>query len=87
MTAWSKSGIFKPKVYIDDIETEEPSTYLQASQSEKLIAAMNKECNALIKNKTWELVPLPKQKNFIGCKWTNKLKKHAERIISKYKTR
>lgn len=38
--------------------------------------AVNEEMEALQKNATWELVPLPKGKKIVGCKWvfTVKLK-------------
>jgi hypothetical protein len=32
------------------------------------------EYGALIKNQTWELVPLVKGKNIAGCKWVCKTK-------------
>lgn len=48
---------------------------------------MKEEYNALIKNKTWKLVPIPKDKNIIGCKWIYKLKNNAGGTIHKYKSR
>ena len=35
---------------------------------------MNEELNQIEKNKTWELVPRPKDKNVIGTKWVLKTK-------------
>jgi hypothetical protein len=49
--------------------------------------AMDLEFAALLKNKTWHLVPSPKGKNIIDCKWVFKLKRKADGSIDKYKGR
>ncbi len=38
-------------------------------------------------NVIWELVPLPKDKKRIGCKWLYKAKHNANGSVNKYKTR
>jgi hypothetical protein len=48
---------------------------------------MDSEYEALMKNWTWHLVPLPKGKNVIGCKWVYKVKKHADGTMDRYKAR
>ena len=48
---------------------------------------MNEEMVALHVNKTWDLVPLPKDKNIIGCKWIYKVKHNADGSVSRYKAR
>ena len=75
MITRAKKGIFKPKIYNATIENEEPCTYHQAIQCEKWKSAMNEEFEALQRNRTWDLVPLPCDKNIIGCKWIFRLKK------------
>jgi histone deacetylase 1/2 len=40
-----------------------------------------------LKNKTWHLVPPPKGKNIIGCKWVYKIKKKTNGSIDRYKAR
>ena len=35
---------------------------------------MNEDMQSLSKNKTWELVPLPKGVKLVGCKWAFKKK-------------
>jgi hypothetical protein len=46
---------------------------------------MNEELDKIEKNKTWELVPRPKDKNVIGTKWVfkNKVNEDGEVIRNK----
>ena len=56
---------------------KEPENYeeaLKSSQAGKWITAMNEEMASLMKNKTWELVPRPKNNSVISNKWLYKLK-------------
>ncbi|MCO5558422.1 hypothetical protein L7F22_012004 [Adiantum nelumboides] len=39
------------------------------------------------KEMTWELVPLPKGKKPIGCRWVYKVKHNSDGSVSKYKAR
>ena len=48
--------------------------------------AMQEEMNSLQKNKTYELVELPKGKKALRNKWVVKLKKDSEKLV-KYKAR
>lgn len=43
--------------------------------------------NALEKNETWELVPLPTSKKTIGCHWIYTVKHNSDRPMSIYKAR
>lgn len=49
--------------------------------------AMDKEYEALIKNKTWHLVSPQLDINVVDCKWVYKLKKKADGTIECYKAR
>jgi hypothetical protein len=64
---------------------EEPTTVVEAFGDEKWVSAMNNEYDALMHNKTWHLVPPPKGKNIIGCKWVYKVKKKSDVTIDRYK--
>ena len=76
------------KVLINKVsEISEPSSYLEASQSKEWTAAMKNELDALIANNTWELVPLPKEKKPIGCRWVYKVKLKADGSIERLKAR
>jgi hypothetical protein len=65
----------------------EPSNYKEASQFEEWRAAMNEEMESILRNDTWDLVELPKNKTPIGCKWLFKPKMNADGSIEKLKAR
>lgn len=48
---------------------------------------MDKEMEALTKNNTWTLVPLPPNKRPIGSKWVYKIKYRSDGQIERYKAR
>ena len=48
---------------------------------------MKVEMEALEKNKTWEIVELPKEKKSIGCKWAFMVKYRADGTLERYKAR
>ena len=47
--------------------------------------AMKEEIDFLEKNKTWELVELPKDRKMVGCKWVFKSKKGVDGKVERYK--
>ena len=42
---------------------------------------------ALQKNKTWDLVPLPRGKKRVGCRWVYTIKYKADGSVERYKAR
>jgi histone deacetylase 1/2 len=66
---------------------EEPSSVYEALKEQRWVAAMDTEHQALIKNKTWHLVPPPRGKNIIDCKWVYKVKRKADGSVDRYKAR
>jgi hypothetical protein len=48
---------------------------------------MKEEMSVLQKNKTWDLVQLPKGKNTVGCKWVFTIKQTPEGKVEIYKAR
>ena len=62
----------------EDIDAnQEPSNYSEAvscEDSEKWMFAMQEEMESLHKNRTWDLVKLPKGKKVVRCKWVFKKK-------------
>jgi histone deacetylase 1/2 len=60
-----------------------PTIVAETFGDEKWVSAINNEYGALIRNKTWRLVPPPKGKNIIGRKWVYKVKKKADGTIDR----
>lgn len=51
------------------------------------VEAIENELESLEKNKTWNLVPLPKGKRVVDSKWVFKVKRNSEGEIERYKAR
>ncbi|VVA38012.1 PREDICTED: Retrovirus-related Pol poly from transposon, partial [Prunus dulcis] len=93
MQTRSKSGIVKKKVFLTtlqesggvDLSLVEPATYKTALKVPVWLTAMKEEIDALHSQGTWSLVPLPHNKNLVGCKWVFKIKKHADGSIARHK--
>ncbi len=66
-------------------ESEEPSSYREAAGQPAWEEAMQREMEAIEKNKTWELAMLPAGHRAIGLKWVYKLKKNTAGEIIKHK--
>ena len=52
----------------------DPISFEDTSKEKKWRNAMNQEIDAILKNKTWELVELPRGKKAIDVKWVYKIK-------------
>jgi len=90
-----QQGIRQPKVYTDgtirygNLATtiEESPTLQQVLADKNWKHAMDVEFDALLKNKTWHLVPPQKRRNVVDCKWVYKIKRHSYGKIERYKAR
>ncbi|KAE8733040.1 Detected protein of unknown function [Hibiscus syriacus] len=72
------------------IEDGEPSTYQEAinsSDASLWMMAMQEEIEALHKNNTWDLVPLPQGRKPIGNKWIFKIKRNGDDQVERYRAR
>ena len=67
--------------------TEEPSSFQEAYTIAEWRQTIEDEYDSIIKNKMWEMVPLPHGKKPIGLRWIFKLKKNSNGEIAKYKAR
>jgi histone deacetylase 1/2 len=68
--------------------TGEPQNHHEALDNPNWCHAMDEEYDALMKNRTWHLVPEPSgNKNIIDCKWVYKVKKNSDGTINRYKAR
>jgi hypothetical protein len=87
-----QARIHKPKVYFDSMvpytfstTSDEPHSLLEALSTPSWKAAMNDEYTALMRNKTWHLVPPQADRNVIDCKWVFKVKHKAGGLIDRHK--
>jgi Reverse transcriptase (RNA-dependent DNA polymerase) len=58
---------------------------MENSNSQKWIDVMNEEMKSMYDNDVWDIVPLPKDKKTIGCKWIFKTKRDFKGNVEKYK--
>lgn len=65
----------------------EPTNYNEAAEKSEWVEAMKAEIDAIERNKTWELVDLPKSKKAIGVKWVFRTKFNPDGSIFKHKAR
>ncbi|BBG98547.1 RmlC-like cupins superfamily protein [Prunus dulcis] len=65
----------------------EPSSYAQACQDPKWVAAMHSELQALEAHHTWSLVSLPPSHRPIGCKWIFRIKYNSDGTVDRFKAR
>ncbi|KAF3614676.1 hypothetical protein FXO38_35522 [Capsicum annuum] len=65
----------------------EPTSYFEACKDPRWVDAMKTEIEALNSNHTWEVVPFPKGKKTIGCRWIYKVKYEASGEVEGFKTR
>lgn len=67
--------------------THIPGDIREALSSPEWSQAIMTEMEALNKNHTWSLVPLPKGKRTVGCRWVFSIKHKADGTIERYKAR
>jgi hypothetical protein len=89
-----QAGIHKPKVYFDDTvlyafstTSCEPHSLQEALSTPSWKEAMNDEYTAIMRNKTWHLVPPQAGRNVIDCKWVFKVKHKADGSVDRHKAR
>ncbi len=70
--------------------SEEPQTMEEALKGEyakKWEITMQEDYDSLVVNNTWTLVPLPKGRKPISCKWVFKIKHGVDGEVERYKDR
>jgi hypothetical protein len=60
---------------------------LSRPDAEKWMEAAQEEIKAHLENGTWEVVPLPKGRTAIGCRWVFKIKHNLDGSVERYKGR
>jgi len=69
------------------IAESEPQSLEAALRDPNWQQAMHDEYMALMRNKTWHLVPPSAGRNIIDCKWVYKIKRKSDGSIDRYKAR
>jgi len=88
MQTRSKSGIHLPRINPTLLQAHcEPKSVKQALTDPNWLLVMRQEYEASMRNHTWDLVPLPPDRQPIGCKWVFQVKENADASINKYRAR
>ena len=66
---------------------EIPKTVQEALQVPEWKEVVLEEMRALEKNRTWDLVELPREKRTVGCKWVFTVKYKSDGSLERYKAR
>ncbi|KAG2854807.1 hypothetical protein PC114_g28646 [Phytophthora cactorum] len=69
---------------------EMPTTFKSAMESSDAVKwkeACDSELESLHKNDTWDVVPLPKGRKAIGCRWVFRVKENQDGEIERFKAR
>ncbi|KAG5027154.1 hypothetical protein JHK86_023068 [Glycine max] len=83
MQTKSKSRIHQPRMHpLLFLAQFEPKTIRQAIDDPQWFAAMKQEYEALFNDKAWDLVPLPKDRKVVGCKWVFRIKENVCGTVS-----
>ena len=85
MTTRAKSGFHQPVLFHAAPLSPIPKTFCSALADPNWRAAMEAEHDALLANKTWDLVPRPPLANIVTGKWIFKHKFHADGTLERYK--
>jgi hypothetical protein len=63
----------------------DPDTFAKASGHPTWDGAMKEEYKSLLSNDTWDLVPLPKIRKLVRCKWVCRTKYGPDGKVDKHK--
>ena len=68
-------------------ENHDPKTFAEASGNPVWNVAMDEEYRSLMANDTWYLVPLPKGRKLVRCKWVYRTKYELDGSVEIFKER
>jgi hypothetical protein len=66
-------------------ETHDPKTFAEALGHPDWDTSMNEEYHSLMENNTWDLVPLPKGRKLVRCKWVYRTKYASDGSVERHK--
>jgi hypothetical protein len=65
------------------VQSSDPHTYSKVVGNPLWEVAMQEEYDSLLENQTWDLVPLPPERNIFRCRWVHMIKRYKARHVSK----
>ena len=68
-------------------ENHDPTTFAEASGNPDWDVAIDDEYCSLMVNNTWDLVPLPKGRELVRCKWVYRTKYALDGSVERLKVR
>jgi hypothetical protein len=66
-------------------KTHDPKTFSQASSHPYWDTTMNKKYLSLMVNDIWDILPLPKGRKIVRCKWVYRTKYASDGIVERHK--
>jgi hypothetical protein len=69
------------------LETRDIKTFAEASGHPNWDTTMNEEYHSLMVNNTWDIVPLPRGRKLVKCKWVYKTKNASNGSVERHKAR
>jgi hypothetical protein len=67
------------------LETHDPETFVEASSHLDWDTTMSEEYHYLMANDTWDLLPLPKGRKLVRCKWVYITKYASDGSVERHK--
>jgi hypothetical protein len=68
------------------VQSLDPESYVEAVGNPFWESATREDYNSLLKNQTWDLVPLPSVRNIFKFRWVYRTKSTMDGHISRYKS-
>ena len=90
MSAAAQESTSFEAAYVVDSVGEMPNTFNSAMESSNAVKwkeACDSEYESLRKNDTWDVVPLPKGRKAIGCRWVFRVKENQNGEVERFKAR
>eukprot|EP00253_Pinus_taeda_P030813 PITA_30813 len=72
-----------PSLHCHLVQSFDPQSYVEATRHPSWESAMEGEYNSLLKNQTWDLVPLPSGRKLVQCKWVYRTKSAVDGKITR----
>jgi hypothetical protein len=69
------------------VQSSDPKSYSEAAGNPFWESTMQEEYNSILKNQTWDLVPLPYGRKLVRCRWVYRTKSATDGHISRCKAR